>query len=566
MSSSSAGEGTSSSSDAASDDGSGLESGADSAGPEDTSPVRSGESASTSSTTSTSSSEPEAQPKEKQSQCSHSPESDATSSSESDAAKKPAVLAKPLGAQLETTEAHVERHCFPAHVRDCERRRYVRNRSQWEEDATYVDPRSGLKQVWLVEQPRPLQKPWHLGCAICMQANIGGRFGRCKGGAKLSNIRRHGESAGHRAALAQLHLSSDRLGASPDLVGEGLTAAHVLFQRELIAHGGSFESFSRFCKTAKFAGADLGFGSVGPKISKQLTAVLADMETMITGALLRNTSVLGFMQDALGSHVACRLRMVVWKLPRCVEAALDGLLPRGVLALGPRGPWCVDRLACLASLGSDHGAGAKKAIMRECLAKVSPDPATFKLASKVLRFYASDACPTEVRAAELSQMEDFPNLKFHSADASHGSLVALKTAFRSDPEVALVDELLISGKKPPSLAKLLRTSSKMQSFFKEAELSEAVAVLSHFGFAPQRFDSRKVPLGRIATRLRQAFAALAEEAEHCGEETRRNGATHLLNELTGEKSMRLVLGAMMADLAHEHSKHSTQATRTNAIP
>lgn len=259
------------------------------------------------------------------------------------------LAAKPLSVVLETTEQHLERHAYPAHVRDCARCRYVHNRARWEEDATFLQ--NGLARVWLVEQPQPLKKPWHLGCCVCMQAKMGGNFGRCRGGAKLSNIIRHGNSAGHRAALKKSELENTTLQEERQIEEDGLTFAHVLFQRTLIAKGGSFSAFQDFCHTARLAGASFGFGSIGPRISRQLTQIFAERETSITSSFLRIADVSGLMQDALSTHVVCRIRMVCWKWPRKVEKH-DSVLPCGVLPLGSHGPWLVDRIAAVGHLGS----------------------------------------------------------------------------------------------------------------------------------------------------------------------------------------------------------------------
>ena len=156
-------------------------------------------------------------------------------------------------------------------------------------------------------------------------------------------------------------------------------------------------------------------------------------------------------------------------------------------------------------------------------------------------------------------------MRFQSTDVSHGSLVALKSALMADDEVSLVDRLLVRGKSPPSLSKLLRTSEKMQAMLKEEEVAECLGLLSHFGFAPQRFDSRKVPLGRFAWRLRQSLAVLAAEAES-GEEKRRKAAENILEQISGDNTWRLVLAGMLADMTHEYSKFVHAADRSSTDP
>ena len=126
-----------------------------------------------------------------------------------------------------------------------------------------------------------------------------------------------------------------------------------------------------------------------------------------------------------------------------------------------------------------------------------------------------------------------------------------KNSIAGDAEVQLVDLLFVTRKKPPSLAKFVSTSLRFAARFKEAERDDAVQVLEHFGWAPQRFSSRAKPYGRLALRLKQIFTVLAEEAE--GEDSeRRMWAMNLITELTGANSLRLVLAGLLADFSAEH--------------
>ena len=417
-------------------------------------------------------------------------------------------LAKPMAAILETTEAHLERHAYPAHVRDCPRCRYVHNRDKWEEDCTFSDPRTGCQRVWLIEQPHPLKKPWHLGCLVCMQTGKEGVFGRCKAGAKLSNLRRHAKSDVHMQALQEFSAKGPAFPQAEEVSGVpcgSMTFAHVLFERTLLAKGGSFEEFQQYCECARLAGANLGFGSIGPEISAKLAGLMAEKETNITSRFLQCASVAGISQDGLGDAVASRVRMVCWKWPRGVDENVCG-----VKALnGNRGPWLVDRIAAVSKLSSDHSATAKAQLLRVAISKNCRNEEDFQHAQSILRFFASDAAPDEVQAGQQSFQKDFPGMKFQSADPAHGSMIAIKAAFLADEEVQTVDRLLVSGKNPASLSKLLRTSTKLQDLLQESQQAECLQILSHFGFAPQRFDSKKVPLGRICVGLRQAFTVLA---------------------------------------------------------
>lgn len=129
--------------------------------------------------------------------------------------------------------------------------------------------------------------------------------------------------------------------------------------------------------------------------------------------------------------------------------------------------------------------------------------------------------------------------------------------------IILIDEsyrLLVSGKNPASLSKLLRTSSKLQEFFKENQQAECLQILSRFGFAPQRFDSKTVPVGRVCIRLRQAFGAPMK----LNKEKRRQAPAHILEELTGDHwgPLHEMTGSCWYGWVHEHARHALETGPT----
>jgi hypothetical protein len=122
---------------------------------------------------------------------------------------------------------------------------------------------------------------------------------------------------------------------------------------------------------------------------------------------------------------------------------------------------------------------------------------------------------------------------------------------QDDPETQVVDQLLVTGKKPQSLAKFLSTSDVFRQKFSDAQMQEQVAFVKNFGWAPQRFQSRARPYARECRRWRAIWASVAAEAVSASPE-RKTLAVWFLTELGGEKSSRLLLGALLANLAVEH--------------
>ena len=223
----------------------------------------------------------------------------------------------------------------------------------------------------------------------------------------------------------------------------------------------------------------------------------------------------------------------------------------------------VERLCGLPDLGSDHGA-RRKAEAVECAVVGGRLGVDEKMVHEKLRFYGSDGAHDATKTGEYLQ-KVWPKLDFLLKDTAHASMLVLKRAFEEDEEVAAVDALLVSGKQPPSSSKFLSTSPRFRARMQEEEMEECLQVLCHFGWAPQRFSSRARPLGRVAMRLRCMFTVLAEEAE-TSDAKRKQWAQRLLQELGGENSPRILLGALLADLTHEHLRWVRTADLDSADP
>eukprot|EP00959_Pyramimonas_sp_CCMP1952_P335010 7015315-Pyramimonas_sp.AAC.1 len=80
---------------------------------------------------------------------------------------------------------------------------------------------------------------------------------------------------------------------------------------------------------------------------------------------------------------------------------------------------------------------------------------------------------------------------------------------KRDSEITTTDELLVMGKKPPSLAKFLTISTVFRNTLGEQQLVEdGAAFVENFGWAPQRFNSGARPLARESRRWEVTFEAL----------------------------------------------------------
>ena len=104
-------------------------------------------------------------------------------------------------------------------------------------------------------------------------------------------------------------------------------------------------------------------------------------------------------------------------------------------------------------------------------------------------FVATDAASDQLKAADLATAR-LKKCVFRCEDSCHNALTVLKHALKNHEELLETDKLLVSGKKPYSLSKLMSTSSHYASVFQKEQAADAVQVLKHLGWAPQRFDSR----------------------------------------------------------------------------
>jgi hypothetical protein len=134
-------------------------------------------------------------------------------------------------------------------------------------------------------------------------------------------------------------------------------------------------------------------------------------------------------------------------------------------------------------------------------------------------------------------------------DTTHSMQLIIKHAYKGEPEVQLVQEVLLTNKKPfKSVSGLLKDSSACRSTFTKVQQGDGEAVLQHMGWSAQRMSSRHKPNARASLRPGSLFEFLATRAEAGGDD--RAAAEHNLRTLAPYR--RMMLTGMMADLTWEH--------------
>ena len=149
--------------------------------------------------------------------------------------------------------------------------------------------------------------------------------------------------------------------------------------------------------------------------------------------------------------------------------------------------------------------------MRRAAVSVSGEVDTdlFERLRKNVRVWTSDGADRDVGLAATAV---FPGLCFHAWDESHSAVRLLSNALKDDPEIQMVEQLLVTGKTPHSLAKFLSTLDVFRNKFGDAQMQDQVAFVKNFGWAPQRYQSRARPYARECRRWNSIWTSVAAEA------------------------------------------------------
>ena len=270
---------------------------------------------------------------------------------------------------------------------------------------------------------------------------------------------------------------------------------------------------------------------------------------------MREGAVFRLQADGLDRTYQIEIGTVLWALPAFLKhLLLHGEQGGWLEVLGPRGPWIVERIIGMRefphSMDVDGKVSMLEASVRRACAEVNGEVDT-KLHQHVrtqTRVWGSDGADLKVAMAASAFL---PGLVFHAWDESHSAQRLGVNSMADGDEITITERLLVTSKRPYSLAKFLSTSSVFRKKVGDAQLADNVAFVENLGWAPQRFKSRARPLARESHRWKSIFDAVATEAAG-PDPGRRTLARMYIGGLGGENSARLVLGDLLADLKAEH--------------
>ena len=385
-------------------------------------------------------------------------------------------------------------------------------------------------------------------CKVCVDGGCG-RDTFALGAARLllPNIRRHAKSKSHEKAVIRWN---ERAVGDSGCVVTNTPAADVSFvlPRVLVETRGSFRDFANWASNIEVGPLPaLKRRNLNREDAKEAVATMAGVEGDVTHAFLQAADALALAADGLGRTYQVTTTIVVWKFPNLPWLLQPGLKFPWLQTLGERGPWLVQRLIGARELPAELDTDGKAAEVRECVRRAvfhipkENEVDMFGAVCNRVLSWASDGADRSV--GELA-VRDFKNMAFREWEESHSGVKLLPHALAADEEVSLVERLLLA------VAKFLSTSDVFRRRFGDSLLKSTVAWVQNFGWAPQRYTSRSRPLSREARRWDPIFESLCEEAGSAGE--RGQNAWHLVRELSGVNSPRLLLGGMLTDIAVEH--------------
>ena len=500
-----------------------------------------------------------------------------------------------------TLEEHIAGHDYPAHVTKCGPCHFWKNRWQWSAQFSCLNPVSQKKETWLGCQN---------GFGVCLLCSVHkGRQARSKLGKGVGcllskrNIERHAQCAEHAASVEawRQRLLAEAAGAqtfgfvAPAAAASAsaastpaasataasstapLSAVNSTFAscaaplpalnrtleptnayRAVVATRALLETTGSFRSLDVWLGALVGEERQACESHwhcKRLVHTMACYEKEVTLRLLRDGAVFRLMADGLERTYQVEIGTVLWSWP----SYLKHLPAHGVAAgwleeLGPRGPWIVERIIGMQEFPQDMGEDGKVSMLEACVRRAclsANGELDMKLHQHVreqTRVWCSDGADLKVPMAASAS---FPGLAFHAWDEAHSAQRLAAHSMQDGDEITKTDQLLVTGKKPYSLAKFLSTSMVFRKTVGQAQLADEIAFVENFGWAPQRFNSRARPYARESRRWKTIFDAVATEAAGDNRD-RRILARMFLVELGGENSSRLVLGGLLADLSAEH--------------
>ena len=408
----------------------------------------------------------------------------------------------------------MQNHNYPRNVATCGACKFWKHRWTWSETFSYCHPVSGKRQTWLA------CKNGYAVCLLCASLAHGrgnSKYAHGRGSLlRKAFIRQHAGSsehtAAHQAMMQRLRGtdSQDPAGtvavfdrpqpAESARAAPGKPTAHsvvtrapqtTIGSRAVIAARAMLETASSFDSIDVWLGALTSGDREGLESSwhaKRLIMAMAQYESIQTYRLLQEGAVFRLAADGQERTYQVEIGTVLWSFPASLQQFCRHGQQQGWLQeLGPRGPWSVERIIGMREFPQDMNCDGKVAMIEECVRRACQSPGghiDVKLHQHVCaqtRAWCSDGADLGVPTAASAS---FPGLKFHAWDESHSAQKMCSNAMVDDDEIRITDQLLVTGKRPYSLAKFLSTSMVFRKKMSDTQLADEVSFVKMFGCPP----------------------------------------------------------------------------------
>ena len=221
---------------------------------------------------------------------------------------------------------------------------------------------------------------------------------------------------------------------------------------------------------------------------RRVVLSMALHEKWVTQKILKEGVVFRLSADGLDRTYQVEIGTVLWSLPKVLDflpcyASNAGWLEQ----LGPKGPWLVERLIGMREFPLAMDIDGKATMLEDCVRRACQAPggevdvSLHKHVREETRAWVSDGADLGV---PLAATATFPHLGFFGWDESHSAQALLKNSLSDDAEITITDSVLVTRKKPPSLAKFLSTSTVFRKTVGLEQLAHDIAFIKNFGCPP----------------------------------------------------------------------------------
>ena len=444
-----------------------------------------------------------------------------------------------------------EKHC-------CPRCRWMRRKRSWCRcrELVYTD-REGNTATW-VEEKCTADHPWGLGCKVCRWHGLDTAWGqtrvRGQNGTRFVNLKRHAQHETHARAQAALLDNSEVNPPSsmPDRNDVPCFAMCYTAYKGAKA-GASFKSYEADLEATRACGAPIPRSRGSREVAKQIVTSAADVLREEDAQLLKHATNIHLSMDARKSGIVVRGRLTLgngWP---------PGMGPTAWEREGDRGAEvnptrrirnafgkCISTVDRLISFRRFRPYDTTEELAQHLVDAVkvacgSEDVVWQNVRTKV-NGVTPDGAADEQLAGRLSA-EDFPNLRLVLRCSTHAVVGAIKAGWSACETADRITKTIVQ-----EVAKYIRSSERFAMRLGAKAAEEAVAAVSNFSFAPQRFHSRERPMTRFVLFARAILEVLALEVHVPTSPERKKWAANILKELTGETWA--IIG-MMADLSDD---------------